>query len=79
MQVKLLQAAVGAIVGELNFHFNVAVGDGSLAHRAQHADTGAAPGPIWRAPWDAIHLEQLTHSITEDGFGLHLAARRTRP
>jgi hypothetical protein len=75
MQVKLLQAAVGAIVGKLNFHLKVAVGDRSLAHRAQHPDAGAAPSPIRGAPWEAIHSDQLTDSVTEDRFVLHLAAR----
>jgi hypothetical protein len=79
MQMEFVEAAVGAIVGELNLHLEVAVGHGSLAHRAQHPDAGAAPGSIRGAPWDAIHVEQLTHSISEDGFVLHLAALGTRP
>ena len=79
MQVELVQVGVGAIVGELNGHLKVGPSDGLLAYRAGHPNAVPRPRPMMLAPWEAIRLEQLTNSVTEDGLILHLAALGTRP
>lgn len=78
VEVILVEAGGGTIVGELDLELELVLADGQVANRAGSPDSGASPGPIWLAGGDLSVSDGDSGFVAKDGLVWHWLSPRAR-
>jgi hypothetical protein len=68
MDVKLVQARIIAVAGELNLEFQLVLRDRQTTDRALGSDAGTAPRPVGSAAWQVSRLNNSAGFVAEGIF-----------